>query len=308
MRRKQTSLRRFSYTGALIAFHCASVPAAEDLEFVAEHLPEVSMDNRYATLPWADDAGYVLQGGYTSIRSGSLKLEGPELSFSIDRAFGTRWHWTALAFYDRQQFSGSSEQPFAVFFTRDAPLSLPATAHFDALEGRDEHYGFGGMLHRRFDWPWLGNVDLAFGALAESVRLRGYRSAYRVLTGASTGATGTIDYSETYRYITPIASLSKRSAHPVWNWSPRLTLAMPLPRQPWHGAISGPGFAVSGDTARIGNGKHMGDVDLSLGLDVIYEPWHLSVDLGSALTQALFEPKVHKGVDENWIAAVKIAF
>jgi hypothetical protein len=30
-----------------------------------------------------------------------------------------------------------------------------------------------------------------------------------------------------------------------------------------------------------------------------YEPWNLTVDLGSTVTQALLEPHIHEGVEHN---------
>lgn len=59
----------------------------KDIEYVAEHLPEVAMDNRYATLPlWQSAAGTqaaprrALALGYSDTRSGELQLAGPTLA------------------------------------------------------------------------------------------------------------------------------------------------------------------------------------------------------------------------------------
>jgi hypothetical protein len=58
-------------------------------------------------------------------------------------------------------------------------------------------------------------------------------------------------------------------------------------------------------TADVGNGKHFGDPSLTLGLDITYRPMHLSVDLGTLLSQAVIEPLVHKGIDSNWVLSVR---
>jgi hypothetical protein len=55
----------------------------EDLEFVAEHLGEVAMDNRYAALPiWPSQSTAAwrrtVQAGYSETRTGELELAGPD--------------------------------------------------------------------------------------------------------------------------------------------------------------------------------------------------------------------------------------
>jgi hypothetical protein len=90
----------------------------------------------------------------------------------------------------------------------------------------------------------------------------------------------------------------------MWRWTPHVLLAMPLPRRGFQGRITGPGFDLSGDTASAGHGKVFGDFSLTLGLDATYKPWGLTVDLGSLVTQALLEPFIHKGIDQNWVISV----
>jgi hypothetical protein len=61
--------------------------AKESIEFVAEHLAEIAMDNRYASLPlWnaCDEAGladrtacFGVNGGYARTHSGTLSFDGP---------------------------------------------------------------------------------------------------------------------------------------------------------------------------------------------------------------------------------------
>ncbi len=74
---------------------------------------------------------------------------------------------------------------------------------------------------------------------------------------------------------------------------------MPVPRRGVFTQVSGPGFALAGDTATAGQGKHFGDPSLALGIDLTWEPLGLSVDLGATLTQATLERAVHRGIDSN---------
>ena len=80
---------------------------------------------------------------------------------------------------------------------------------------------------------------------------------------------------------------------------------MPLPRRAMVGRITGPGFDLSGNTAADGAGKHFGDPAVSLGFDVTYLPWDLSVDVGASVGQALLEPIAHRGVTTNWALDVR---
>ena len=113
---------------AACALLLAQAPAAaaskEHIEFVAEHLPEVAMDNRYASLPvWSaqtgatpDDASTsrarsgtpALTLGYSRTASGELSLAGPTLAVSLQWGHLGRWSTSGFGFYDRETFSGLS--------------------------------------------------------------------------------------------------------------------------------------------------------------------------------------------------------
>ena len=41
---------------------------------------------------------------------------------------------------------------------------------------------------------------------------------------------------------------------------------------------------------------------------VRYEPWGLEVDIGAALTEALLEPLIHEGTDQNIALSVAWQF
>src|SRR5215208_4797967 len=83
-RARSRSLRLCCATGCCLAFaQTPQADAAEDIEFVAEHLAEVAMDNRYATLPvfgsFDDETAkwsFGAQGAWTSTRTGELSSSG----------------------------------------------------------------------------------------------------------------------------------------------------------------------------------------------------------------------------------------
>jgi hypothetical protein len=293
----------------------ASVAAAiENLEFVAEHLPEVAMDNRFATLPlWGsgtptpESGQFTMQGAYARTGSGGLTLGGPMSSIAIQRQFDERWSVRAFGFVDHLRFSGTRDQrPLEVLFAK-TPLALPAGALFPDLHGTYRHTG-AGVAFNLNDVGWLGERQWVFGALYQRVQLRNYRTAYRVLDGLSRDAAGFVDFSGTYAHFTPFAGLSLPRRVGTWSLASHALLAVPLPRRGIVGRIAGPGFDLSGDTAMAGNGKHFGDISATFGLDVTYEPWGLTIDAGSAVSQALLERAIHKGITRNWVISVAKRF
>lgn len=288
--------------------------AAESLEFVAEHLPESAMDNRYATLPlWnavAEPAGnwqFAVQGGASQSGSGALRQTGSLLSVAAARRLDARWSLRAFGFGDALRFSGAGGQrPLEVQFVTP-PLALPAAALFSDLRGRYRNLGAGFAL-TRMDDGWPGAREWAVGALWQRVALRDYQAGYRVLDGPSRGAVGTADYSGNYAHFTLIAGVALPRNFGDWRVVPHAQMALPLPRRGIQGRLSGPGFDLRGDTAAVGNGRHFGDFSLTFGLDLAYQPWGVAVDVGTFATQAVLEHVAHKGVDRNWVLSVTRQF
>jgi hypothetical protein len=68
------------------------------------------------------------------------------------------------------------------------------------------------------------------------------------------------------------------------------------------------GFEINGSTDTVGNGKHVGEPFLGLGLVLTYRPLGLSVDLGSSLSQAFVERLTHKGIDQNLVVSIEYQF
>jgi hypothetical protein len=299
----------------LLPLSVRSLAASHSFEFVAEHLPETAMDNRFAVLPlWSGGATptgswqLTMQGGLARTSTGGLSLGGPMVSTAALRHLDDRWSVLAFGFFDRLRFSGSSDQrPLDALFTQ-APLALPAGALFTDLHGTYRNTGAGVAFNLKQDDGWLGAHQWAIGALYQRVQLRDYRANYQVLDGPSSGATGIADYSGDYNFLTSFVGLALPRQFGSWSVAPHALFSIPLPRRALQGRITGPGFDLSGDTAQAGNGKHFGDVSITLGLDMTYEPWGLTVDVGSFVTQALIEPLVHKGIDKNWMISVSKRF
>jgi hypothetical protein len=287
--------------------------AKEDIEFVAEHLPEVAMDNRYATLPvWAttnsqpdDGWTFAAQGSLSRASAGPLEVGGPMLSAAASRALSTHWTLTAVGFADAQSLSGGDERALQTLFAPATPIERPVDARFEGLDGRVNHYGAGLAFSTAADGGWLGPHRWVGGLLYEEVQLRDYAWNFTILAGPAAGTSGRIDFDNDYRHITPFAGLQIVRVRGDWIVSPHALFALPLPRRGWVGHIETAQFDLHGDTADVGNGKHFGDPSVTLGLDVTYQPAHLSFDVGTALSQGLLEPVVHKGIDRNWVLSVR---
>jgi hypothetical protein len=271
------------------------------------------MDNRYATLPvWTattanpdDGWTFAAQGSFSQAGSGDLEVAGPMLSFAVSRALASRWTVTALGFADKLNLSGGDERDLQTLFAPSTPIARQVAASFDVLDGRVNHYGAGFALSTTSDRGWLGAHRWVAGLLYESVELRDYRWNFTILEGPDAGTRGQIDFDNDYRHFTPFAGLQIERERGDWSFSPHALFALPLPRRGVVGHIQTDEFDIHGDTAEAGTGKHFGDPSLTLGFDITYRPAHLSVDVGTVLTQALIEPYVHKGIDRSWVLSVR---
>jgi hypothetical protein len=299
--------RRFASLGCCVGLLVGRAPtahAAEDIEYVSEHLAEVPMDHRYAALPvWPRASekqwSFTAQAGYSATRSGELEVVGPTLSLAVHRALQHDWTLTGFAFADDLSFSGTDDhRPLRVTFAH-APLALPADAVFTDLQGSSRNVGLGIGVSHVVGSEFLSGWRWTAGALWQRLELAGYSTPYTVLSGRSAGVTGTLDYSVQYSFATPFAGISRPFALGRWTIEPRFLIAVPLPRRGVQGRISGDGFDVSGNTEDFGHSKNYGDPAAIAGLALRYEPWGVEVDLGAALSEALLEPVLHPGIDRN---------
>lgn len=172
----------------------SSACAKEGIEFVAEHLPEVAIDNRYATLPvWSamePSDGWTLsaQAAFGRARAGHLEISGPMFSIAATRALGPRWSGSAFGFADELDFSGGNElRPLQTLFAPATPIARPVAARFDDLDGRMRHYGFGVAAAMASDDGWLGAHRWVGGVLFEQIELRDYGLDFAILEGEAAG-------------------------------------------------------------------------------------------------------------------------
>jgi hypothetical protein len=288
--------------------------AAHSFEYIAEHLPEAAMDNRFGTLPLfggdmppAGSWQFTLQGGVARTGSGGLTLDGPMGSAGVRKKLNERWGVQAFGFHDGLKFSGARDQRALAPLVTTTPLALPADALFSDLHGTYRNSGAGFAFDMR-DHGGLGEQQWFAGALYQHVGLRGYHATYQVLEGPSRGATGFVDYSADYRHVTPFAGLALPREFATWSLTPHALIAIPVPRRGLHGRIVGPGFDLTGDTAKAGHGKPFGDFSMTFGLDVTYVPWGVTLDVGSFVSQALVERVAHKGIEQNWLLSASVRF
>jgi hypothetical protein len=298
-------------TALALLLGAASASAQEDIGFVSEHLPEVAMDNRYAQLPaWnACEKPREYCGsfdlGHASTHSQTLSIDGPMFTAALTHDIGA-WQLSALLFFDPLRLgSGLERRPLEVDFVAGVPYSLPVAAQFTHLDGSARDFGAGVSLARDATVPWVGIVSWTAGLLWQEMSLRDFRYDYLILAGPDAGSAGQIDYSADYRHLVPFAGLAWPRRGRRWGWTPHLQVAMPLPRRGMQGRISGPGFDLRGNQQDFGAGRHFGDPSVTLGFDVTYLPWHLSLDVGSAFSQYLLEPHIHEGIDRNLLLTVR---
>jgi hypothetical protein len=288
---------------------CSECAAAEDIEFVTEHLPEAAMDNRYATLPiWtlrddsSDGETREVQAAYSQAEIGGLKISGPLFSIALTRNLRGSWQLGVVAFYDPLTLKASrDDRPLQTLFSPTTPIERPVAARFTNLDGRAIDYGAGMFVTHAGETHWLGKHVWTAGLLWQRVELRDYRLDYEITEGPQSAVTGQIDFDADYAHIAPFVGAQLPRSFGQWSMSPHALLVVPLPRRGIVGHITGPDFDLRGDTAKVGQGKHFGDPSVTIGLNLRYEPARVSVDVGALVTQALLEPRIHRGIEANYL-------
>lgn len=286
--------------------------AEHDIEYVAEHLPEAAMDNRYATLPiWGGSLTEAprwqstTQAAFATTDVGTLSLEGPMLAMGLQKQLADGWQLAGFGFYDALSFgSGREYRPLQTLFAPETPIDRPVDAVFSDLDGRTTHFGAGLVLRRKGEWHRLGDYRWLAGIQWERVALRDYALDYELLAGPQMGLTGRIDFDTDYDHVTPFVGLELPREFGQWTSAFHVLLAYPMPRRGIVGHITGPDFDITGNTADAGYGKHFGDPSLTLGWNFTYRPAGLTFDVGTTLSQWFLEPLIHPGIDRNVLLSV----
>lgn len=279
-------------------------PDPEDIDYIAEHLPESGQDARFVALPWPaerfrrGDWQTTVEGGYADTAASFMTLDGPMIAASAAYSFRDGWALAGMGFYDSLKISGGRGREILNPTFARPPLDLPEQADFSNPRGDYLYTGAGASL------LWNGSgaaadrwLTFTAGVLWTRLELDGFQMDYQVATGQSAGARGVLDHSSTNDYATPFVGLQQtRLIGERFSIAPRILAAAPLPKGDFTGRITGPGFDLGGKDATSGRGTNIGDPFVALGLEILHRPSGLGVDLGGAAYFAGAEGIVHKGV------------
>jgi hypothetical protein len=281
-------------------------PAHEDIDYIAEHLPEAAQDARWmslTTLHGRLDAGTwetSVQLGTSQSTASLFKIDGPMVSAGAGYAFRDGWAVQALGFYDSMTISGgTAREVLNPLFSRRIPLDLPEHADFSNPRGDYRQWGIGAALAHRLahgaqsDRWWT----LTAGLLYDRLELQGYRVDYRLAGGRDAGATGTLDHSGTASYaLTYFALQQSRPLGASFRLVPRVTAGVPLPAGDFEGRFTGPGFEAGGADDPTRRPGAIGDGFLGLGAEIDHPRSGLALDLGGTLAFPLVEKLTHPGI------------
>ena len=291
---------------ALVAAFPAIAASDFDVHYLSEHVPESGMDAHYQALSWPDvpleqhrwSQSIHLSTAHTT--TDFIELDGPMVAFSATRGFAPGRGYELLGFYSTMDISGDSGRlTLSPDGLPDLPLDLPQPADFSNPRGTYQHYGVGAALVRDRGHT----AQIVAGALLESVKAAGFALDYTVAAGASTGASGVIDYSHDAVFVTPFIGWQRTNRlSQNWSWTPRAQFLYPLPPGHMDVHMTGPGFDVT--TANGGDPINVGDPYVAAGLALSHAPSGFEVDLGSMLFFPLAERVSHAGVDKAFLLHV----
>jgi len=290
--------------------------ATEDVDFITEHLAEVAMNNGLASLPlwqrdWRDKRdwrGYLI-GGYNAISAQEIDVKGHLVGGAVEHLVSANWSLRGLLFEERATQSGTpGVRQLNPIFLNPLPTGLPATASFGSLDGRIGQVGAGVTATWRNHGGWMDGSEWMGGLLWQRLSIDGSTTTYRVLDGPATGTGGTIGYDSRFNYYTLVGGMQWHRRYADWLFSPHWHVTLPLPRGAVAGHLTAPGVDLAGDSALARNGHHLGDGYLSLGLSITWLPAHLTVDVGTSLSQFFLEPIVDEGIDRDLVLAVEWNF
>jgi hypothetical protein len=302
-----------------MALYLLSRPAqagTEDLDFITEHLAEVAMNNGVATLPlwqrdWRDNRAWrgYLTGGYSAISAQAIDLKGHLVGGAVEHTLSANWSVRGMLFEERATLSGTpGVRALKPIFLNPLPAGLPATASFGSLDGRIGQVGAGVTATWRNHAGWMDGSEWMGGLLWQRLSIDNSTTTYSLLDGPAAGTGGTIGYDSRFNFYTLVGGMQWHRRYAGWLFSPHWHLTLPLPRGAVAGRLTAPGVDVAGDSARARNGHHLGDGYLSLGVSITWLPAHLTVDLGTTLSQYLLEPVVDEGIDRDLLLAIEWSF
>lgn len=294
----------------------AAQASTEDLDFITEHLAEVAMNNGVASLPlwqrdWRDPRGWhgYVTGSYGAVAAQDVDLRGAFVGAALEHRVAANWSVRGVLFDGRSTLSGTpGVRALKPVFVDPLPAGLPATAAFGTLDGRIGHVGAGVTATWRNHDGWMDGSEWMGGLLWQRLSIDASTTTYRLLDGPAAGTSGTIGYDSRFNYYTLVGGMQWHRRYAGWLFSPHWHLSLPLPRGAVAGRLTAPGLDVTGDSALAGNGHHIGDGYLSLGLSVTWLPAHLTIDLGSTVAQYVLEPVVDKGIDRDLVIAIEWSF
>jgi len=291
------------WTAVLLVLAWSSA-RAEDIHFLAEHLPEAAQDARYIALPWpagplqAGRTSFTVQFGGTRADVDFLRIQGPMLGLALCHAWSDRSGMVVLGFADTMTVSGGSgTHPLDLPFAPSA-LGLPQEAAFASPRGTYRHWGVGAAWMKALgeDHRYLGGLGLLYDHLS----VDGYAMDYRLLSGPAAGTQGVLDHSSSAGYVTPFARVAR-----TWTLGDRFTLtpylsaAVPIPPADFDARLTGPGFDVA-TTRGDGAPGAIGDPVLGGGAGLLHLRSGLELDAGVTLLYPLVERVSHPGVDRAW--------
>jgi hypothetical protein len=291
--------------GSLLA-RIAAADSEHDINFLKEHALESAMDAHYIALPWPPGQLDRRQPRFSVDLSAAhtetdfIEVDGPMVAVAAASGLTDQWGYEAMGFYSDMRVSGGvGLAPLEADFLA-VPLDLPAPAEFANPRGTLRQFGVGGAAVRQQGDGDTRSAQFIAGFVLEQVDARGYETDYVLAGGADAGAAGIVDHSGTATFVTPFVSWQRtRALGTRWSWSPRATVAWPLPANDFDLRLTGPGFDVS--SAQTGTPLRIGDPFAVLGLALTHRPSGFEIDLGETALFPVFEQVSHPGVDQAWV-------
>jgi len=299
MRRLISNRRRLKkYTGVLFLFLAGNGYSEESIEYVAEHLLEVPMDTRaqsYPSIPVDDTIGEArFQLGYGTFDAGKLNNEVLMFAGQYFFPLDDTWGLIAGGFYDRYTFSGRNGSAVGGVLVVDAP-NVPGAFDVDITNVSGTGKYAGASLALTLDngglWRWQ------FGFALADLDVDKFEVDFNT-KNLDNNFSGSFDYAGRYTVRTLFLGL-EMAPHVFFEgfvYSPHFIIVSNMPRVGFKGRFTGPDFDYSGSTASAGNGKHIPDNYLGMGVNFEHRTSGLRLDLGATFFAYAVEPRGHKGV------------